>query len=46
VKTRFKGDRIKVYDLILGEELEGNPESFNLTIPAYGSRILVLGGVD
>ena len=46
VKTRFKGDRVKVYDLISGEELEGNPESFNLTIPAYGSRILVLSEAD
>ena len=46
VKTRFKGDRVKVYDPISGEELEGNPESFSLTIPAYGSRILVLGEVD
>ena len=46
VKTRFRGDRVKVYDLISGEELEGNPESFSLTMPAYGSRILVLGEVD
>ncbi|RLG05409.1 MAG: hypothetical protein DRN68_08750 [Thaumarchaeota archaeon] len=46
VKTRFRGDRVKVYDLISGEELEGNPESFNLTIPAYGSRILVLSNSD
>jgi len=41
LKTRFKGERIKVYDVLSGKKFEGDPENLEVEVPAYTPRILV-----
>jgi len=40
-KTRFKGERIEVYDVLSGKKFEGDPENLEVEVPAYTPRILV-----
>lgn len=42
VKTRFEGQNVTVYDVLSGEKFAGNSANFNISIPAYGSRILTI----
>ena len=41
LKTRFKGERIEVYDVLSGEKFEGDPENLEVEVPACTPRILV-----
>ena len=42
VKTRFEGQDVTVYDVLSGEKFSGNPSNFNISIAAYGGRILMV----
>ncbi|KAA0014823.1 MAG: hypothetical protein FE037_02910 [Thermoplasmata archaeon] len=41
LRTRFKGERVEVYDVSSGEKFEGDPENLEVEVPAYTPRILV-----
>ena len=41
LKTRFKGERVKVYDVLSGEKFGGDPENLEVEVPAYTPKILV-----